>query len=87
METEFILSTEKLQPTARERWELKIPAILEQAKVEAIHKSSISDILQEFDDDSEAYNKKKMKWNFREDILILYVFNIQQELRWILYLQ
>lgn len=52
MEMEFILKTEKMQPTSRERWVMKIPAILEQAKVEAVHKPHISDIVQEYQDDN-----------------------------------
>ena len=39
-----------MQSLARERWASKVPAILKQAKVEAIHRARLATVIQESQD-------------------------------------
>ena len=81
MEMEFIVK-EKMQSLARERWASKVPAILKQAKVEAIHRARLATVIQESQDgNGKICNKDNMfnldiKYNYvhTEGVMIL-LFN------------
>ena len=66
MEMEFIVK-EKMQSLARERWASKVPAILKQAKVEAIHRARLATVIQESQDGNGKICNKDM---FNLDIKI-----------------
>ena len=69
MEMEFIVK-EKMQSLAKERWASKVPAILKQAKVEAIHRARLATVIQESQDGNGKICNKDM---FNLDIKKIYI--------------
>lgn len=51
MEMQFIMDDGNLIAIAKERWRSQIPAIIDQAKIEAPHNTRLSNILQDLQSD------------------------------------